>query len=307
MAFLSLTLALLLEQWRPLVDRRAVFAPMTAYAGFLERQLNVGQAQAGVLAWIAAVAPAVAAAWLLYWACYAVSPVLGLAFNVGVLYLTIGFRQHSHYFSEIHQALREGDLERARRALAQFRGHDCAALSAGEVSRLAIEDALAVSYRSVFAPALWFVVLPGPTGAVLYRAAGFLARQWGARPDPEGAAFGGFSRRALGALDWVPARITALTFAIVGDFEDAVYAWRTQAARWVDPVLGIVLAAGAGAMGVRLGGAYPCAGRMEERPELGTGSEADTAFLDTTIGLVWRALVVWLALLLVLGLAAAVG
>lgn len=307
MSFLSLTLALLLEQWRPLADRRALFAPLAAYADFLERQLNVGQPAPGALAWLAAVVPALAAAWFLYSAFYAVSPLLGLAFNVGVLYLTMGFRRQSRRFSEIQRALREGDVERARRALAEFRGHDCSALSAAEVSRLAIEDALAVAYRRVFAPALWFLVLPGPAGAVLYRVAAFLARRWGARPDPEVAEFGAFARRAFAAIDWVPARVTALTFAVVGDFEDAVYCWRTQAARWIDPLLGVVLAAGAGAMGVRLGGAHPVAGRMEERPELGTGDDADTAFLDTAIGLVRRTLVVWLALLLMLSLTAALG
>ncbi|MCZ7565135.1 MAG: CobD/CbiB family protein [Burkholderiales bacterium] len=305
MSFLSLTLALLLEQWRPLVDRRAVFAPMAAYAGFLERQLNVGQPMPGVLAWFAAVVPTLVVTWILYGALYAVSPLLGLAFNVAVLYATIGFRQQSHRFSEIQRALREGDLEGARRALAEFRGHDCSALSASEVSRLAIEDALAVAYRHVLAPALWFVVLPGPAGAVLYRAAAFLARHWGARPDPDVTEFGAFARRAFAAIDWVPARATALTFAVVGDFEDALYCWRTQAGRWVDPLLGVVLAAGAGAMGVRLGGGFAAAGRMEERPELGAGEDADTAFLDSAIGLLWRSLVAWLALLLVLSLTAA--
>ncbi|MCC6611148.1 MAG: CobD/CbiB family protein [Burkholderiales bacterium] len=306
MSFLSLTLALLLEQWRPLVDRRAVFAPMTAYAGLLERQLNAGEAQQGVMAWFAAMVPALAATWLLYRGLYSLSPLLGLLFNVGVLYLVIGFRQESHHFSEIRRALGEGDVERARRALAEFRGHDCSALSAGEIARLAIEDALAVSHRHVFAPVFWFVVLPGPTGAVMYRTASFLARHWGARADLDFARFGEFSRRAFAALDWLPARATALTFAIVGDFEDAVYCWRTQAARWLDPLLGVVLAAGAGAMGVRLGAAYPRTGRMEERPELGIGDDADVAFLDTTVGLIWRALVVWLALLLVVSLAAAI-
>jgi adenosylcobinamide-phosphate synthase len=296
---------LLLEQWRALVDRRTAFAPLVAYARFLERQLNAGQSQQGTMAWFAVIVPAVAATWFLYWAFYSVSPFLGLLFNVGVLYLTIGFREESHHFSEIHSALREGDLERARRALAEFRGHDCSALSAGEVARLAIEDALAVSHRHVFGPAFWFVVLPGPSGAVLYRLAGFLARHWGARADPDFGRFGEFARRAFAAIDWLPARATAITFAIVGDFEDAVYCWRTQAARWLDPLLGVVLAAGAGAMGVRLGAAYPRADRVEERPELGTGDDADMAFLDTTIGLVWRALVVWLALLLVTSLVAA--
>jgi cobalamin biosynthesis protein CobD/CbiB len=99
-------------------------------------------------------------------------------------------------------------------------------------------------------------------------------------------------------------RLTAIAFAVVGDFEDAIYCWRTQSANWGDPRIGIVLAAGAGAMGVRLGMPLAYAdGTVEPRAELGLGESADTAFLDSTVGLLWRSLVVWVFLLAVLGVA----
>ena len=100
-------------------------------------------------------------------------------------------------------------------------------------------------------------------------------------------------------------RFTAAAFAVVGDFEDAVYCWRTQAANWPDPALGIVLASGAGAIGVKLGMPILAGGAVVERPELGLGDPADTGHLDSTVGLVWRALVVWLILLLLIALAGA--
>jgi len=305
MTFLSLVLALLLEQWRPLVDRRAVFAPVMGWADYLERKLNAGQAQEGLVAWFAVVIPAILLAWFVYSVLYSVTPVLGLAFNVAVLYATAGFRQASHYFTDINRALREGDLATARRLLGEYRGHSCDLLSANEVARLAIEEALAVSHRNVFGPMFWFVVLPGPTGAVLYRVAGILASHWGARQDPDFGRFGEFSRKAFATLDWLPARATAVSFAIVGDFADAFDCWRTQAASWSDRALGVVLASGAGAMGVRIGSAYPRGERVEERPELGTGEPAEPAHLDATVGLVWRALVAWLGLVCVLSIVAA--
>jgi len=117
MAFLSLLIALALEQWRPLVDRRAVFAPMSGYAGFLERNFDAGEAQQGTIAWFLAVVPAVLAAWAIHSALAAANPLLALAFNVLVLYFTMGFRQHSHYFTDIHKALKDGDLEAARTAV----------------------------------------------------------------------------------------------------------------------------------------------------------------------------------------------
>jgi adenosylcobinamide-phosphate synthase len=306
MTFLALVLALLLEQWRPLVDRRAVDGPLIAWADFLERKLNAGGVQQGLLAWIAAVVPAVLIAWIVYSLLYSVTPLLGLAFNVAVLYATTGFRQESHTFTEINRALREGELATARRLLGEYRGHSCDALSAGEIARLTIEGALTFSYRNVFGPIFWFVLLPGPTGAILYRVACLLARHWGDRAGPDFGEFGAFSRQALAKLDWLPVRATAGSFAIVGDFADAFECWRMQAATWRDPLLGVVLASGAGAMGVRIGGAYPSGDHVEERPELGTGELGEPAHLDATVGLIWRALVVWLGLLGALSLVAAV-
>jgi adenosylcobinamide-phosphate synthase len=341
MSFLSLLIALALEQWRPLVDRRALFTPMAGYAGVLERNFDAGEAPQGVIAWFLAIVPAVALGWAVFAVLAAANPLLGLGFNVLVLYFTMGFRQHSHYFTDIHKALKDGDLGRARRLLAEWRGHPCETLSASEVARLTIEGALTVAHRHVFGPMFWFVLLPGPSGAILYRFALFLSSRWGgmaragdtgplvdlpsvaaatadvAGPETRAALerteetgesrFGEFARKAFGVLDWLPARFTATAFAVVGDFEDAIYCWRTQAARWPDRLLGVVLAAGAGALGVRLGSPIPRGATLEDRPEVGLGEEADTPFLDSTVGLIWRALVLWLATLLALSVARAFG
>src|SRR5262245_56791029 len=158
-----------------------------------------------------------------------IHPLLGLGWNVALLYLLMGFRRFSHAFSEIAAALKAGELNRARRALAQWRGGVTSDLGRGDIARLAIERGLIDTYRQVFATLFWFMVLPGPTGAVLYRAAALLASEWegpmeGVEPTPGARArdaFGRPARRLLWLLDWVPVRLTALSFAIVGDFEDA--------------------------------------------------------------------------------------
>jgi adenosylcobinamide-phosphate synthase len=153
---------------------------------------------------------------------------------------------------------------------------------------------------------------------VLYRAVALAAREWsgdsaqGADVTPIAltrTAFGAPARRLLWLLDWIPARLTALSFAIVGDFEDAIHCWRTQASSWAQQGggehEGIVLASGAGALGVVLGGALPVpgGGEPEYRPELGMGELADAELLPSGVGLVWRALVLWLLLMLLLTLA----
>lgn len=119
--------------------------------------------------------------------------------------------------------------------------------------------------------------------------------------------FGEFAQRAISVLEWLPLRITAMTFAIVGNFEDTVYCWRTQAANWPDKDAGILLASGAGALGVRLGMPIPEGGMPLDRPEMGIGDDADADFMQSAIGLVWRSIALWLLLLLLMTLANLVG
>jgi cobalamin biosynthesis protein CobD/CbiB len=295
---MAIVAALLLEQWRPLSDRRAVFAALAAWADWLERSFNAGQARHGVIAWLIAVLAPVAAAGLLYAAAYWLNSFAALLLNVVALYFTLGFRQFSHYYTDIHAAVREGDMDRARELLGAWRGEPAAHRSREEVIRLAIEEGITSSHRHVFAVMFWFVLLPGPCGAILYRLAAFLARRWGRKGE-----FGRCATRALYLLEWPAARLTAAAFAVVGDFEDAVYCWRTQASAWPDQNLGIVLAAGAGALGVRLGMPLGEPEGLQPRPELGLGEAADAPLLDSAVGLLWRALVLWVLALLVLSLA----
>jgi adenosylcobinamide-phosphate synthase len=298
MSVLAIIAALLVEQWRPLAERRSVAGALGAWASWLEQSFNGGDRRHGVVAWLVAVLPAALLAAVLHAMLYAVHPLFALAFNVAVLYLTLGFRQFSHHFTAIQLAIKAGEMERARQELDVWRGASGVVHTREEVIRLAIEEALVASHRHVFGVLLWYIVLPGPSGAVLYRLAAYFAARWKTL-----GAFGSFAQRAFYVLEWPAVRLTAIAFAVVGDFEDAVYCWRTQARSWSDPNAGIVLGAGAGAMGVRLGMPVQDLEGMQPRPELGVGEPADGPFLDSTVGLVWRALVVWVFVLLVVSVA----
>lgn len=292
MNVVAIIAALVIEQWRPLGERKNVSAALAAWAGWLERSFNGGERRHGTVAWVVAVLPPVAIAVALYALLTAAGWLAALAFDIALLYLTLGFRQFSHYFTDIQLAVKSGDIERARSLLDEWRGASGVVRTREEVIRLAIEEALVAAHRHVFGVLLWYLLLPGPAGAILYRLAAYLAARWKHR-----GAFGRFAGQAFHVLEWPAVRLTAVAFALVGDFENTVYCWRTQARTWSDPDAGIVLAAGAGAMGVRLGMAVQEVDGPQPRPELGVGDEADGPFLDTTVGMLWRALVLWVAVL----------
>lgn len=263
----------------------------------------------GVAAWVLAVAPLTLAAFVVEWLLARANGALALLWGAAVLYVTVGFRQFSNYYNEIHTLLRDGDVAGARVQLTRWRAEDANEFTSGEVARVAIELGLTASHRNVFGPLAWFVAL-GPAGALLYRAAAALDEQWPARGVPDSGepqAFATFARRAFEVIDWLPARLTAAGFAMAGDFQDAADCWRTQARGWANVAEGVMLAAGAGALGVKLGGELHEHGRVRYRPELGTGDDADVDYLASTVGLIWRALVMWMFLIGVVTLAHILG
>ncbi len=222
------------------------------------------------------------------------------------LYLCMGFGRDLHFARAIGGALIDGETEWAGRLLGEWRPAAAAPADGGEIARLAAENALISAHRDVFGVSFWFAVLPGPTGALVYHFIRFMGREWSSNGARE-QALASVAERALRWLDWLPVRLTGSAFAAVGNFEDAVYCWRTQAWQWDDPGEGILIAAGAGAIGVRLGLAIRNDGDVVERPEMGTGDAAGAEVMQGIIGLVWRALVLCLLLLALFVIAAQVG
>jgi adenosylcobinamide-phosphate synthase len=207
--------------------------------------------------------------------------------------------------------------ERAR-ILAEWTKQDVRDMDAGEVARLAVENALITTHRHVFGVFFWLLMPIGPAGAVLYRVAEYLARSWNDPEHMKQESFGRFAARAFYWIDWIPARLTAIAFAIVGNFEDAIFSWRNFARRWSNETVGIILSAGGGAMGVRLG--TPAEYAADLAPANATlaepfmpdaeslpGEEPSLRALQSTVGLIWRAMLLWILLLLLVSVAAWLG
>lgn len=300
MALLSLLIALVLDQVRPAVGRYRIWRPLTRYANYFEHHFNAGEYRQGMVAWSLAVVPLLLLGWGVFLLASHVHVLLGVLVNVLILFLVMGLRQFSHPFTSISQALQHGDVMQARQILQQWTQQSTQEFSSEEVARVAIEQALLYAHRYVFGVMFWFVLLPGPTGALLYWLAALLRQKWVQPPGVLPSAFGEFAEKVFAALEWLPVRLSAVSFAIVGNFEDAVYCWRSQAAQWGVTTQGILLAAGAGALGVRLGDPLHQAGEVLYRPELGLGEMASPEYLQSTVGLIWRAVVLWLLLIALL-------
>jgi adenosylcobinamide-phosphate synthase len=314
MTFLSILFALLIEQLKPLRADNPVYAWIKHFASKIENSFNAGQARQGRLGWFCVMLALTVPTALIYWLCVHIGFLAAFAWNVLIVYLTLGFRHYSHYFSSIQLALNTGDEASARVLLAEWTKLDTTDMDASEISRIAVEKALITTHRHVFGVFFWFLMPVGPACAVMYRVAEYLARGWNEPEHMKNEAFGRFAAQAFYWIDWIPARLTAAAFAVVGNFEDAIYAWRNFAERWKNETDGIILSTGSGAMGVLLG--TPLENAVAILPidastvdstipegDSPPGDAPTPRALQSTVGLVWRALLLWMFLLLLLSAA----
>ena len=309
MGFFAILIALLLEQVRPLVYNNVAHSALRSWTRTVRRNIDAGHAAQGWIAWLLAVGvPSVVAA-LIYWALWSFSSVLGFVWLVGVLYVTLGFRQFSHHFSEIRRALEEGDEALARDKLAAWLRVDVSSLPRAELLRQVIQHSVLSAHRHVFGVLVAFVVLwmlgLGPAGAILYRMAEYLSRNWQVRADnSRSPALQAAAAQAWVWIDYLPARTTALGFAVVGNFEEAVASWRSEAMTYAPGSDGVVLAATSGALNVWLAQRIGTTSPSELQDAAQTARpDPQLAHLGGVVGLVWRAVVLWMLVLALLSLA----
>ncbi|HEY1999838.1 adenosylcobinamide-phosphate synthase CbiB [Paraburkholderia sp.] len=265
----------------------------------IEARLNTGRRGrlAGLLAWGLAVLPPVLVAMGLI---AALPFAAACAVHVMLLWFALGARSLSDHLEPIARALAQRDLAEARKLTARIVSRETAHADEAALARAAVESALENGNDAIFGALFWFAVAGGP-GALAFRLANTLDAMWGYR-TPRYLRFGWAAARIDDVLNWIPARLTAASYALLGDTRAGWRCWREQAPRWDSPNAGPVMAAGAGSLNVLIGGPAVYHGSIEQRPVLGVGRPAAAHHIVAALHLVHRTITLWLAVLIVLAL-----
>ncbi|NHN37254.1 cobalamin biosynthesis protein CobD [Pseudomaricurvus alcaniphilus] len=305
MSGLVLVAALLLDRWLGELRR---WHPLVGYGHLVSRVEAVlykdsaspaQQLLRGGLGWILLVVAPV----LLLSALLALLPTAAAAvISVLILYFAIGLRSLGEHARAVAKPLRRGDLAQARRQLAMIVSRDTAQLEAPAITRATMESVLENGSDAVIAPLFWFVVAGAP-GVLAQRLINTLDARWGYRSS-RFLYFGRLAARADDLINWLPARLTALAYALVGRWRPALQCWRQQGGLTASPNAGVVMAAGAGALEVQLGGPATYHGQQEWRPPLGCGRIAQVSTagddIDRSVALLerasWLLAILWLVL-----------
>jgi len=279
------------RRWHPLVG----FGNL---AGFVEARMNPEARRhqpvhriAGILALGLVVLPFVV---LAAWGC-ALSNI-GTAVNVLLLYFAIGHKSLHQHARAVADALKEGNEQKAKTAASYMVSRDPEAV---EPVPATLESVLENGNDSVFGALFWFFI-SGGAGALAFRLVNTLDAMWGYKN--ERFLYFGWAAACLDdVLNYLPARLTALTYALLGKTRLALTCWQAQAPTWKSPNAGPVMAAGAGALGVRLGGMARYHGQWQQRPMLGAGEPPAAKDIERALLLVRNGVGLWVVLALLMG------
>lgn len=283
---LTIFTALLLDAW---LGEPRRFHPLVGFghwAQALERRCYADSRLNGCIALMLAIVPvtgavAYIAAWSWHW-----------LLDAFLLYLTIGWSSLNLHAKNVKHALLSNELTNAREQVSLIVSRDTSQLDSNGVSRATVESVLENGNDAIFGTIFWFAVAGAP-GAVTYRLVNTLDAMWGYR-NARYFHFGWSAARLDDVLNYIPARLTAFSYALCGNARKALICWNTQDILWKSPNAGPVMAAGAGSLGLVLGGPARYHGQLESRPLLGMGRTPETQDIDQALRLIRRSLLLWL-------------
>lgn len=263
-------------------------------ANWLEQRMNKNSSRVkGALAVLVVVGVPVAVVFYLQLSISNIWLQSGL--NIAILYFAIGWQSMKLHALAISNPLIGDDIESARFNLSMIVSRDTSQMSQPQIVGSTIESILENGHDCVFASLFWFLVL-GPAGVLLHRLANTLDAMWGYK-NKRYLQFGWCAARLDDLLGFIPARLTALSYALSGSSKKALLSWRNQIGKHKSPNAGLVMASGAGALRITIGGPTIYEGVVVDKPYLGIGHQALLIDIQRSIRLVEKSLLVWLLVL----------
>jgi len=286
-------LALALDRWLPDRGGFQLWPWYSDWAESIEERFNGGLRSQGVAAMLLAVAPICVVVILASFVLGQIAGVLAFVFAVIVLYFCVDLHRLGQLSQAVAAALEANNVPEAAARLKELTGKDTVETTTAGIAHATVEAVLRHGNTMAVAPLFWFLIL-GPLGAMLQRMAAVLDRLWGHR-SPQFAEFGWAAARLDDLLNWIPARITALSYAVMGSFEDALYCWRKRAGMWSDINSGPLLASGLGALHLD-----SCEDSSEQdaygNTAISPAALPGAVDVRRAVALVWRVMLFWLAI-----------
>jgi adenosylcobinamide-phosphate synthase len=237
-------IAVALDRWLPDRGGFRLWPWYSDWVESIEERYNGGRRSHGLYSVLLAIGPITLLVFLANTILGQIAGVLAFLFAAAVLYLCVELQRIGSVAQSVATALEQGETGSAAAQLKELTGKDTVETTVAGIAHATVEAILKQANSIVVAPIFWYLLL-GPVGAMLQRMATVLDRLWGHR-TPRYSEFGWTAARLDDVLNWVPARVTALSYAVMGSFEDALHCWRRMAGMWSDISSGPLLASVSG-------------------------------------------------------------
>ncbi|MFV1992257.1 MAG: regulatory signaling modulator protein AmpE [Acidiferrobacterales bacterium] len=265
------------------------------WADSIEQRFNTGTREQGWAALFLALLPISFAILISRYVLGEIGWLFRFIFDVVVLYFCLNLNRLNSQATELSNALESGRLLDANEHLRQLSGSSSRE-NETEISSASVKTVLFELNTTTIAPLFWFLFF-GPVGAVTQRMCAVLDYMWG-RDNEQFQEFGKPIISVNKILGWVPARLTALSFAIVGNFEEAINNWLRRSDAWSDN-RDTLQAAGFGAMHLQY------ATEPEENDK--TLDKPASGHVRRALALSWRVMFFWLIIVLLISVGDVLG
>lgn len=212
-------------------------------------------------------------------------------FDLIVLTLAIGWQSLREHGIAVRNALLENNLPLARQKVAMIVSRDTMDMSEKQICDATLESLLENGSDAIFAAIFWFAVAGAP-GVIIYRLSNTLDAMWGYKTR-RFLHFGWAAARLDDVLNYVPARLTAISYFLASRNSNAIKCWLLQAKNWKSPNAGPVMAAGAGGLNIQLGGSAIYNSIEQVRPILGSGRNANTSDIHAALKMIFYGILIW--------------